>query len=107
MTALIVSFDYMPRQWLTFRWEYDYRHASVPYWTGRGGITPPGSGGVPYTNNGYPQFYACMNGNSSMTGSLTQAETNCGGPAGSTSAVWFPDLRRDQSMVDIDILVKF
>jgi hypothetical protein len=42
-----------------------------------------------------------------MTESLTQAETNCGGPAGSTSAVWFPDLRRDQSMVDIDILVKF
>ena len=36
-----LTFDYMPRQWLTFRWEYDYRHASVPYWTGRGGITRP------------------------------------------------------------------
>jgi Putative beta-barrel porin-2, OmpL-like. bbp2 len=98
-----ITYDYMPRQWLTFRWEYDYRHANVPYWTGRGGITPPGSGGVPYTNNGFPQYYACLSGNSSMTTSLTQAYTNCGGP----NSVWFPDLRRDQSMVDIDIMVKF
>ncbi len=57
-----LTYDYMPRQWLTFRWEYDYRHASVPYWSGKGGVTPPGSGGVPYTNNGSPQYYACMNG---------------------------------------------
>jgi hypothetical protein len=28
-----ITFDYMPKQWITFRWEYDYRHASVPYWT--------------------------------------------------------------------------
>lgn len=37
------TFDYMPKQYITFRWEYGYRHANVPYWTGRGGITPPGS----------------------------------------------------------------
>jgi hypothetical protein len=98
-----LTFDYMPRQWLTFRWEYDYRHASVPYWTGRGGITPPGSGGVPYTNNGYPQYYACLNGNSSMTTNLGAAQTACGGPG----SVWFPDLRRDESLIDIDIMVKF
>ncbi len=36
------TFDYMPKQYITFRWEYGYRHANVPYWTGRGGITPPG-----------------------------------------------------------------
>ncbi len=24
-----VTFDYMPKQYITFRWEYDYRHASV------------------------------------------------------------------------------
>ena len=63
------TFDYMPRQYITFRWEYDYRHASVPYWSGPGGVTPPGSGGVPYTNNGSPQFFACNDGNTS--GSLT------------------------------------
>ena len=36
------TFDWMPRQYITFRTEYGYRHASVPYFTGRGGITPPG-----------------------------------------------------------------
>ena len=95
------TYDYMPRQWLTFRWEYDYRHASVPYWTGRRGITPPGPGGVPYTNNGYPEYYACNNGTSSM--SLTLGPSTCAGQGG----VWFPDLRRDESFVDFDILVKF
>lgn len=98
------TYDYMPRQWLTFRWEYDYRHASVPYWTGHGGITPPGSGGVPYTNNGYPQFYACNNGNSSMQLGLTGAQAACGAQG---SSVWFPDLRTNQNMIDIDIMVKF
>jgi hypothetical protein len=101
-----VTFDYMPRQWLTFRWEYDYRHASVPYWTGRGGVTPPGPGGVPYTNNGYPQYFACNSGNSSMQETLSAAETACGSP-GSTSSVWFPDLRKNESLIDIDIMVKF
>jgi hypothetical protein len=99
-----VTFDYMPRQWLTFRWEADYRHASVPYWTGAGGVTPPGSGGVPYTNNGYPQFFACNNGNSSMQEALAGAQTAC---ASQGSSVWFPDLRRDEMLFDFDIMVKF
>ena len=99
-----VTYDYMPKQWITFRWEYDYRHANVPYWTGHGGITPPGPGGVPYTNNGFPEYFACNNGNSSMQEILGPATTAC---ASQGSSVWFPDLRRDQSMVDIDILVKF
>jgi Putative beta-barrel porin-2, OmpL-like. bbp2 len=98
------TFDYMPRQWLTFRWEYDYRHASVPYWSGAGGVTPPGSGGVPYTNNGYPQFFACNDGNSSMQESLNAAQTAC---ASQGSSVWFPDLRRDEQLIDLDIMVKF
>ena len=98
-----ITFDYMPRQWLTFRWEYDYRHASVPYWSGHGGVTPPGPTGVPYTNNGYPEYYACLNGNSSMTTSLSAAQVACGGP----NSVWFPDLRRDESFFTMAILVKF
>jgi len=36
------TFDYMPSQYVTFRWEFNHRHASVPYFTGSGGITPPG-----------------------------------------------------------------
>jgi Putative beta-barrel porin-2, OmpL-like. bbp2 len=99
-----ITFDYMPKQWITFRWEADYRHASVPYWTGAGGVTPPGSGGVPYTNNGYPQFFACNNGNSSMQEGLSAAQTSCGSQG---SSVWFPDLRRDEMLVDFDIMVKF
>jgi hypothetical protein len=99
-----ITFDYMPKQWITFRWEADYRHASVPYWTGAGGVTPPGSGGVPYTNNGYPQFFACNNGNSSMQEALAGAQAACGSQG---SSVWFPDLRKDEMLVDFDIMVKF
>ena len=99
-----ITFDYMPSQYVTFRWEYDYRHASVPYWSGAGGVTPPGSGGVPYTNNGYPQFFASNDGNSSMQLALGAAQAAC---AAQSSSVWFPDLRRDEHFFDIDILVKF
>jgi hypothetical protein len=93
-----ITFDYMPKQYITFRAEYDYRHANVPYWTGRGGITPPGG------NNGSPQFFTCSNGASSGQTALGPAETACGG---GLSSVWFPDLRRDESFIDLSILVKF
>jgi hypothetical protein len=36
------TFDYMPSQYITFRWEYNYRVANVPYFSGPGGVTPPG-----------------------------------------------------------------
>jgi hypothetical protein len=98
------TFDYMPKQYITFRWEYDYRHANVPYWTGSGGITPPDSGGVPYTNNGSPQFYACNDGNTSGAFALSAAQSAC---AGQGSSVWFPDLRRDEQFIDLSIMVKF
>jgi hypothetical protein len=35
------TFDYMPSQYITFRWEYNHRATNVPYWSGSGGITPP------------------------------------------------------------------
>ena len=90
-----ITFDYMPKQYITFRWEYDYRHANVPYWTGRGGITPPGG------NNNYPQYYVCSNGATSGQETLSAAETACGG------SVWFPDLRKDESFIDMAIMVTF
>jgi Putative beta-barrel porin-2, OmpL-like. bbp2 len=37
-----VTFDYMPIGFVTFRLEYNHRAASVPYFTGHGGVTPPG-----------------------------------------------------------------
>lgn len=36
------TFDYMPSQYATFRWEFDHRAANVPYFAGPGGVTPPG-----------------------------------------------------------------
>ena len=36
------TIDYMPSQYITFRWEYNHREASVPYFSGSGGVTPPG-----------------------------------------------------------------
>jgi hypothetical protein len=93
-----ITFDYMPKQYVTFRWEYDYRHANVPYWSGRGGITPPGG------NNGSPQYYVCSSGLTSNQTTLAAAEAACGGGLGS---VWFPDLRKDESFIDMAIMVKF
>ncbi len=93
-----ITFDYMPKQYITFRAEYDYRHASVPYWTGQGGITPPGG-----TNN-FPQYFTCSNGSSSGQTSLAGAETACGG---GINSVWFPDLRKNESFIDLSIMIKF
>ena len=92
------TFDYMPKQYITFRFEGDYRHASVPYWSGAGGITPP-----PGTNNGAPTQFACMNGMASGATVLSAATSACAGNGG----VWFPDLRRDEVLFDIDLMVKF
>ncbi len=93
-----ITFDYMPKQYITFRWEYDYRHANVPYWSGPGGITPPGG------NNNFPQYFVCSSGASSGQLILSGAETACGG---GPSSVWFPDLRKDESFIDMAIMVKF
>lgn len=92
-----ITFDYMPKQYITFRAEYDYRHANVPYWTGRGGITPPGG------NVGNPEDYVCTSGASSGQTGLLAAQVACGG----ASNVWFPDLRKNESFIDLSILVKF
>jgi hypothetical protein len=122
-----VTFDWMPSQFMTFRFETGYRHASVPYWTGRQGITPPGANySLPSTN---PADFICSNGsNSGVTAggatapsgsilsdpNLPAAETACfnieGG--GSSSApsltnIWQPDLRKSQWENTISIMVKF
>jgi hypothetical protein len=68
------TFDYMPSQYITFRWEYNYRAANVPYFSGKGGITPPSG------NNGDP---------------------------GAIIPGWSPDLRKDESRINMAILVKF
>ncbi|HLX82604.1 MAG TPA: outer membrane beta-barrel protein [Terriglobales bacterium] len=86
-----ITWDWMPRQYITFRWEYGYRHANVPYFTGRGGITPPGG------NNGSPAQYVCMDNTPSAT------PTGCGADGG----LWTPDLRKDEPSIRLAIMVKF
>jgi hypothetical protein len=102
-----LTFDWMPKEYITFRVEGDYRHANVPYWTGRGGITPPpysGVGGDVINGNGYPTEYACNNGAPSGATVLSAAQTAC---ANLSSTVWFPNLVKDEFIIDFDILVKF
>jgi hypothetical protein len=119
-----ITYDYMPRQWVTWRWEYGYRHASIPYWSGHGGMTPPAFLGAPYgTNNGSPTQFACMDGSTvpalpGQAGQVPAGTTETGAPSyvtafcGATSSgvhagVWYPDLRKDEQYIDIDLMVKF
>jgi len=112
---MTVTYDYMPSQYVTFRTESGYRHSSVPYWTGRGGITPPGG------NNGAPANYVCSTtsnlGGGANSGAawapggagLAAAEAACGGQTGvnAINNVWFPSLVRDQLVVTEALMVRF
>jgi len=97
-----VTFHYMPRQYITWWAEAGYRHSDVPYFAGRGGVTPPGFpvGGT----NGAPGQFACASGAPSGATDLATAEANCGG---GRSSVWFPDLRRSEAKISVGVLVKF
>jgi hypothetical protein len=97
-----VNLQYMPKDWITWWTEVGYRHSSVPYFSGNGGVTPPGG------NNGSPQDYVCNSGASSGVngvtgGTLQQAQLACASQGG----VWFPDLRTREAMWSLGILVKF
>ena len=84
------TFDWMPSQYITFRWEYNHRAANVPYFSGSGGVTPPAG-----NTFGAPGALVCLNG------SLAPS-TGCG-PAG----LWQPDLRKTENRLNMAILVKF
>ena len=93
-----VTFQYMPKQYITWWAEVGYRHSDIPYFAGRGGVTPPGG------DNGSPQYFACASGASSGTAVLAAAEAACGG---GRSSVWFPDLRRSETKFSLGVMVKF
>ncbi len=115
-----VTFDYMPSQFITFRLEESYRYSDVPYWSGHGGITPPGG------NNGNPADYQCTAGGDSGVGYVptsagvalgyatgqAQAISNCVGlglnnGVGGLKALWWPDLRTNQTATILAIMVRF
>jgi hypothetical protein len=81
------TFDWMPSQYITFRWEYNHRAANVPYFSGPGGVTPPGG------NQGTAGSLVCLN-----------AFATCDGTPATT---WFPDLRKTENRGTMAILVKF
>jgi hypothetical protein len=89
-----LNFQYMPKQWITWWAEAGFRHSSVPYFSGQGGVTPP------FGNNGNPSQYACNDGTPAGT-SLTS--TSCANNGG----VWYPDLRTRQATLSGGVLVKF
>ena len=92
-----VTLQYMPKQYITWWIETGYRHSDVPYFAGRGGVTPPGG------NNGLAQYYTCMNGATAGTANLAGAQAACGG----ANNVWYPDLRRSESKLSAGVMVKF
>ncbi|MGB6354804.1 MAG: TonB-dependent receptor [Steroidobacteraceae bacterium] len=82
-----LNFQYMPRDWITWWTEATFRHSSVPYWSGSGGVTPPGG------NNGSPG--SCVGGEANAT----TGECDAGD--------WFPDLRTREVVWGAGVLVKF
>jgi len=121
------TFDWMPAQYITFRFETGYRHANVPYWSGRQGITPPGGNVGPVANNGVVgtgASYICTNGSTSAVSNFAPSGLgftvdNTGGAVATACAeqynssgsgawtAWQPDLRRGQAVNTIAIMVKF
>jgi hypothetical protein len=117
-----ITYDFMPRQFITYRVEYGYRHSDVPYWAGRGGSTPPG--GATNASVGSPGDFTCTNGSSSVDSGLgytdfpgmnyaqqyaaniAAAKLVCAAIPGYTS-LWQPDLRRDEQKIIFAILVKW
>ncbi len=76
------TFDYMPSQYITFRWEFDHRAANVPYFSGPGGVTPTSCPTAPLVEN------------------------ICGSP-GAFVPGFAPDLKKIENRINLSILVKF
>jgi hypothetical protein len=118
-----ITFDYMPSQFITFRFETGYRYASVPYFSGRQGITPPGGNVGPVAYNGSvgtAASYICTNGTTSAVSAFSPsgngfAADNVGNAIGSSClsqygsgwSGWSPDLRHNQWANTIAVMVKF
>jgi len=106
------TFDWMPSQFFTWRTEFGYRYTSVPYWSGRGGVTPPGG------NTGSPASYVCTNGSSSVADTVDtpsaagypvdrlQVMKTCSA-IGAGWTAWAPDLRQGQALINMSLMVKF
>ncbi len=97
-----ITFDYMPKQYITFRWEYGYRHANVPYFAGRGGMTP-GVNSSPSTVPN-PAAGSLVPGTTFVPGPFLSATPGFTCVAGGG---FCPDLRKDEGSLRLAIMVKF
>ena len=98
-----LTFDWMPKQYVTFRTEYGYRHANVPYFSGRGGITP-GINAQPSTIPN-PSAGSVVGNTTFATGPELSATPDFTCVSGSTG--FCPDLRKDEPSARFAIMVKF
>jgi hypothetical protein len=85
-----LNFQYMPRQWITWWTEATFRHSNVPYWSGSGGVTPPGG------NTGAPASLVCNSGS-------VMGTDDCAREGG----IWSPDLRTREVIWGAGVMVKF
>lgn len=93
-----INLQYMPKDWITWWTEVTFRSSNVPYWSGPGGVTPPNANTGTFSNNGSPTAAVCANGSSS--GSVAD---NCAGEGG----YWYPDLRKQEWVWGLGVMVKF
>ena len=98
-----LTFDWMPRQYITFRWEYGYRHANVPYWSGHGGITPADN--VTPSTIPNPAAGSVVSGTTFAPGPFLSATP--GFTCMTSGGGWCPDLRKDEPSMRYAIMVKF
>ena len=78
------TFDYMPTETFTLRFEYVHRWADVPYFAGHGGVTPQTAPGI-YSNVGAP-------------GSMV--------PDSAVVTPFKPDLKQSEDRVTVNMLVR-
>jgi hypothetical protein len=82
-----LNFQFMPKDWITWWTEATFRHSNVPYWSGPGGVTPPGG------NTGSPG--SCVGGGANaVTGQCDAGD-------------WYPDLRTREVIWGGGVMVKF
>ncbi|HEY2363501.1 MAG TPA: outer membrane beta-barrel protein [Candidatus Angelobacter sp.] len=97
-----LTFDWMPRQYITFRSEYGYRHANVPYFSGRGGITPGDNTFTSVVPN--PNAGSIIPGTLFIPGPALSATPGFICVAGSG---FCPDLRNNEAELRFAVMVKF
>jgi Putative beta-barrel porin-2, OmpL-like. bbp2/Carboxypeptidase regulatory-like domain len=93
-----LNLQWMPKDWITWWSELTYRHSNVPYWAGSGGVTPPNAGTGTFSNNSQPAYPVCNNG-----ASAANVSDNCAAEGG----IWFPDLRTEEWVWGVGVMVKF